>query len=123
MARVSNDFVKSLIDTGLTEDQVTPFLLTASIVVTENMITLPDGTSTGYSEDRLAMIEAWLAAHYISVRDSRVREETTGAIGGGATSATYDVLRYFDQAKMLDPLGILSAIAKTKGSAEVWTIA
>lgn len=93
-----------IMDTGLEEVQISPFLQTASTVVTANL------ASSGLSSSLLDEITKYLAAHLASVRSPfAIRkkigdaDETYGYKGGMGLDAT----PYGETVKMLDSTGIL----------------
>lgn len=63
MARTSENAVKSVLDTSLTTDQIAQFIADASLWVTEEL------SAAGLSEDRLELIERYLACALIRMRD------------------------------------------------------
>lgn len=69
--RVTEDDVKAIIDTKLKGDAITPFLIMANRMVTDRL-------SGQYDAGILAEIEKNLAAHFISVRNFRVKSENVG---------------------------------------------
>jgi len=102
---VEESDVKEILDTDL--DNLTPFIDTAHL----------DVKDLEYSDDRLAQIEKWLAAHYAAIRDKRVesksiegdREDYAGETGMG-----YNATQYGQQALMLDKEGQLDTTTDTK---------
>lgn len=116
MARASESDVKALIDTELTHDEVTPFLRTANTFLNEVL------AGEGYGEPLLTEIETWLAAHYVAVRDPRVKSETEGDAKTdyhGGSALGLDHTPYGQQVKRLEYKGILSTLDKGLGDAEV----
>lgn len=112
MARVSEGEVKRIIDTALTYDQVTPFLRAANNLVTS---TLAD---EGYGAEDLRQIEAWLAAHFVAVRDPRVKQEKIGDANvhyDGETGSGLASTRYGQQVLLLEYKGILAQMDKQSG--------
>ena len=84
-----------------------PFIITANQLVTEIC------ASTGkYSAERLKLIEAWLACHFLAVRDPRYQSETIGAasatIQGGTMGMNLGLTPYGQQAMLLDTAGGLA---------------
>ena len=69
MARATEAEVKEIIETDRTDEQVTPFLKAANLLVTDVL------TGLGYSDDLLKEIERWLAAHFVAIRDPRMTKE------------------------------------------------
>lgn len=109
--------VKEIIDTTLTEVQITPFITAANLTVTDIL-----GGSTVLSAAQLKEIERWLAAHFVAIRDPRISAEKTadaGATYHGKTAMGLDHTPYGQQAKMLDTTGALANIGKKKASMNV----
>ena len=73
MARVTADDVGELIDVD-SDISLTPFIAAANALVTELC------TGSDYTDERLAMIEAWLAAHCYAMRDQAVASEKAGSV-------------------------------------------
>ncbi|MDX9803734.1 MAG: hypothetical protein RBS96_06910 [Dehalococcoidales bacterium] len=97
--------VKEIMQTGLTETQILPFLTTANAMVTARLAT------SGLTDTTLEEIEKYLAAHLASVKSKfaiteRIGEAsiTTGYRGGLGLDAT----PYGEVAKMLDTTGTLA---------------
>lgn len=120
MARTTESQVESIIEVG-DDDDITGFIESANVVVTDNCVTYPDGTATGYSDATLEMIERWLAAHlYAVMRPSNLQEE----IGGPAATAKevrdskvglgLDLTRWGQQVKLFDSKGTLTTVGKGK---------
>jgi hypothetical protein len=111
--RVTEEEVKKIIDTELAEDEVTPFLRTASGLVTDLL-----GSSDVLTAERLADIECWLAAHFVAVRDPRVKSETIGkASFSYETAVVADGLRatrYGQQVLLLDLSGTMASLTSGK---------
>lgn len=116
MARCTEQEVKAIIDTTLTEEQVTPFLRAANIAVTN--VT----SGYGYGVDDLMEIERWFAAHLIAVRDPRLTEAKQGdgtfKYFVGQAGKSLDATPYGQQVKLLDNKGAFAEIANSKGTAE-----
>lgn len=112
--RASETMVKNIIDTELSEEQVTPFLNAASHSVTAVLV---DG-GAAYGSALLRDIEAWLAAHLVCMRDPQITEEKTGdgrwkfagKFGEGLDASTYG-----QQIKVLDHKGFYAQLQKAKG--------
>jgi hypothetical protein len=106
MARVTNKEVMAVIDTQLSEGEITPFVTAANLMVTNKL--------TGvYGADTLKEIERWLAAHLVAVRDPRIKSKSTAdestvyhmtsSIGEGLAMTPQG-----QQVQILDHLGKLS---------------
>jgi hypothetical protein len=70
-ARVTASAVKEVIETELTDAEVNACINTANVLIQGRSRML-----TELSDDTLTQIELWLAAHFVSVRDPRVAQET-----------------------------------------------
>lgn len=106
--RIDADDIAAVLDFDTSIDNLDPFIAAAEELVTEIC------ASTGvYSGDRLAIIETWLAAHFVAIRDPRYSSETMGA--ASATFQTQVGLNlgltpYGQQAMLLDTLGGLAKL-------------
>lgn len=109
MARTDSTNVRSIISVGADVTDLTPFIESASELVTELC------ADSGYTSTRLELIERWLAAHFIAIRDPRVSSE--GA-EGLSQSFMYKVglglhqTTYGQQAMLMDTAGNLAAMSK-----------
>lgn len=107
--RITAADVESVINFDSSIEDLSPFIEAAEELVTE--ICAP----VGYSSDRLAIIEKWLAAHFLAIRDPRYQAETMGQ-----ASATYStqvglnmgLTPYGQQAQLLDTMGGLARLDK-----------
>jgi hypothetical protein len=108
--RTTAELVGGLIELDLTID-VTPFIFTASELVTEHC------EGQGYTVERLELIERYLAAHFYTLRDPRVVSERAGPV-----QATYQskvdlnlaTSHYGQTAMMLDTVGGLAVLNNRK---------
>jgi len=117
--RATEAEVLELLDTALEEENITPFLDTANMVVSRKLL------GVGYSDTNLKVIETWLAAHFVSVRDPQISKEKVGEgdwTYDGKTAMGLDLTRYGQQVKILEDIGILADLDNSKGPAEVKTI-
>src|SRR3990172_8340214 len=113
MPQVTEAEVKKLIETSL---DVTPFILTASLIVTEDL------ADSGLSIDRKKQIELYLAAHYTALTEGRgglkvsktgdSLESYQGKFGSGL-----NMTRFGQQAVSLDSSGILANMAESNKKA------
>lgn len=78
MARTTADEVLEILDTDLTEHELTPFIAAANMMVTQWCGDLDD--------DDAVIVETWLAAHFAAQRDKR-----TGSEGAGGVSESYTI--------------------------------
>jgi hypothetical protein len=109
--RATDTEVRKIIDVSRDVDDTTPFIMAANSLVNAKC------TSSGYSEDLLTVIENWLAAHFLAMRDPRLSSESAGI------SASYQnridmflaLSHYGQQAMLLDYEGNLSALNKKIG--------
>lgn len=77
--RTTADAVREIVEVDDTiSTDLVPFITIANELVTEFC------APVGYSDARLELIERWLAAHYYTVRDNRVKSEAVAGV-----SATY----------------------------------
>lgn len=108
MALVTDSEVKAIIDT---ERDTTPFITTASLIVTEQ---LADQT---LSDDRKKQIELYLAAHFCAITEERgalARQRMGDASEEYKIDAGYGLAltRYGQQAIQLDTSGTLRALTR-----------
>ncbi len=98
--------VKLIFNTTMPDPQINAFIVTANLVVTENL------ADSGLSDERLTEIEKWLTAHLASTRDQRTQSETvdgrTTLSFQGKTGMGLDATYYGQMVKTLDTTGILS---------------
>lgn len=108
MRIVAQDVI-NILDFDPSITNLDPFIAAAEELVTE--ICVP----AAYSVNRLAIIEAWLAAHFVAIRDPRYQSE-----GIGAANASYlqqgglnlSQTPYGQQALILDTKGGLAKLDK-----------
>lgn len=98
MARTDEAAVRDAISTGLTSAQVVAFIDDASAWVDANLL------DKGYSTAILTAIEKYLACHFVTFRDPRLKSATYGK-----TSENFqrdaNVNDYLQAAIALDPSG------------------
>lgn len=114
--RVTAEEVKQIIDTDLTEEEVDPFIQSANVLVTSVM------TSSGASDDLLSEIEKWLSAHFVAIRDPRLKQIKIGEITEsyyGTSGQGLNHTPYGQQVLMLDYTGSFSNLGKRKASFNV----
>lgn len=106
--RVTNDEVKVVIDTSLTD-------LTAFILVASQQVDRISGLGTAVLKE----IERWLAAHFVSIRDKRTSKDNVGDSSHtyeGKTGMGLEFTRYGQQAKLLDTTGTLAKLGLRKAA-------
>ena len=116
MPRVAEQDVKKIIDTELTKEEIAPFLTTANLLVTDVL------AGAGYSDELLAQIECWMAAHFVAVRDPRISQEAIGDVSAsydGKTGMGLNSTRYGQAAMTLDHRNILKSKENATRSAEL----
>jgi hypothetical protein len=97
-----------------TDASMLPFITLANELVTE-CCTGNNGPDTAYSDDRLTLIETWLAAHFYTNRDPRVASETAGPVQSNYQSAVdlgFNTSHYGQAAMRLDTNGGLAKLNK-----------
>jgi len=88
---------------------LTPFIAAAEELVTECCV------DSDYTATRLAMVEAWLAAHFYLIRDQAMASERAGDVG---VNYQYQIGLNLQQTKQgqmamtLDTAGNLAALSK-----------
>jgi hypothetical protein len=116
-ARIQIEDLKKIIETKRVDEEIQPMIDAAHLVVDEDL------ANSGYTEDRKKLIELWLAAHYVAVRDPLI-SSVSGGPGSAGTSTQYDGktgmvglehTRYGLQVIAFDKLGILSRESRSKG--------
>lgn len=119
MARVTDAEVEAIIEYDDSID-LTPFILVANIMVTDNCADDDD-----YDADLLKEIERWLSAHFYHIRDQHVASEKAGTV---AVTYQYkvdlalNVTTYGQQAMLLDFNGHLAQLNKRIVDGEAATI-
>lgn len=107
MARTTEAAVKEIIEVD-ESISLTPFVAAAASLVDEIAV------DSGHTEDRLTLIETWLAAHLYTIRDPRPVSEAAGPVNttyqsrvdlGLATS------HYGQMAMALDTSGLLKSLS------------
>lgn len=101
--------VLQIIDTDLTEEEITPFLNVAAVMVTDLL------ADESYSADLSREIERWLAAHFTAIRDPQLIEEKIGdatAKYGAKVGSGLEATRYGQQVLLLDSNGIFAELGK-----------
>ena len=119
--RTTEAEVKQIIDTALVEDELSPFLTAANLIVTSAL------GAAGFVDAHLAEIERWLAAHLVAIRDPRLMSQKIG--DADATYAGFtqfgkglEFTAYGQQVLLLDTSGKLAAIQNAKRRIEVKVI-
>lgn len=107
MYRVTEAEVREIIDVSASL-AFNAFIVVANLMVTKHLV------GTGLTDPELKEIERWLSAHFVAVREPRVRQRSIGdaretyAISGGY-SGGLDATPYGQQVMLLDWTGVLSS--------------
>lgn len=104
--RTTEAAVRKLIETDLTD--VSPFMEAASVIVDDI------ASANTVSGSRLELIERWLSAHFIEVKDPRASSESAGGVSQsfamGSRGMYFELTFYGQQAMLLDSTGTLIAM-------------
>jgi hypothetical protein len=106
MPRTTAERVAKILEVDSDID-LAPFIEVANELVTECCGEL------GYTENRLTLIEDWLAAHFYAQRDPRLQSEGLGSLVStfeGRTDLGLNNTRFGQQAMRLDTQGGLAAL-------------
>lgn len=102
MARVDADAVLGIIDTELKTARIEDFITDAHVWVNKFL----NGVCTSLTETELTVIEKYLAAHFITLKEPRLKQVKLGDV-----SETYQrddkVTEYLTTAASFDPCGII----------------
>lgn len=99
-----------------------PDIDTASIMV-DDVYACSVAKGTPYSAAKLEMIERWLAAHAYAMSDRVYKQRSTlraSGTFGGELGKYLEFTPYGQQAKLLDNLGCLESLGKTKTVGGWW---
>jgi len=112
MARTDKDNVKVIIDTNISDSDVTSFIDDANVIV-DNRLSGED-----VDDDILTMIEKYLTAHLISVsRERQATDEKVGDVSvkySGSFSKFLEMTSYGQEVLILDPTGKMASASKRK---------
>lgn len=118
MARITEAEVKEIIDTSITSGLVA-FIAAASSIVEDELL------GKGLSTTRLKEIERYLAAHFVSIRDTSQGQIVSEKIGDAqinykqfGEARALNSSRYGQQAMFLDTSGTLASIGKGNSRAQ-----
>jgi hypothetical protein len=109
MPRVTEAEVQAIIDYDPAITDITPFITAANLLITQKF------SGSGVSAELLKEMERWLAAHYIAIRDPRLRNEKIGDAAvtyQGQEGMYLDATLYGQQVKTLDPTGTMANLGK-----------
>ncbi|MBI4137557.1 hypothetical protein HY469_05850 [Candidatus Roizmanbacteria bacterium] len=121
MARVTIAEVEEIIDTDLSDAQITAMISAANIIVTNGPAT---STKPALNSDELKEIERWLAAHFVCIRDpvslrAKIGDSDTWNFPASVTTAWGKGLLltvYGSQAVAMDRSGKLANLGLQRGS-------
>lgn len=114
--RCTETEVKAVKQTALTNEQVTPYLRAANVLVTAKL------SGQGYAAEELKEIEIWLAAHMVCAVDPDIATENTDGTGvtyDGRTSEGLGSSRYGQNVMLLEYQGILKRAMEGKPRAAI----
>lgn len=104
--RTTDILVSAIIEVDTSID-LTPFMTIANELVTEKCL------ASGYSDDRLELIERWLSAHFYTNRDPRAVSEKAGPVGAvyqSKVDLNLSTSHYGQTAMLLDTAGNLAEL-------------
>lgn len=118
--RVTESEVKEIMDTDLTVEQITPYLISANSFVTGVF------ASVTIDDSVLKEIERWLAAHMVSLTKERVSQEE-GAGGAyikwaGKFGEKLSATQYGQMVMSLDYTNTLSNLEGGKKEASIYVV-
>ena len=105
MPRTTSTLVEAIIEVD-SSIGLDPFIAAANALVTEI------AEESGHDEERLTLIETWLAAHFYTVRDPRPTSEKAGPVSisyQSSVSLRLNTSHYGQMAMVLDTSGLLTA--------------
>ena len=113
--RVDPEDVKTIIDTNLTDDQITACIYTANRLTNARLLDAP----VDIAKDVLFEIEKYLAAHFITLREPQAASEDIGSgdyrvTYQGKTGSGLSSSMYGQTAQALDPSGRLAQVSQTR---------
>ena len=106
--RTTAEQVSAIVEVD-TSISLTPFIEVASALVDEVCATV----EAGYADARLELIERWLSAHFICIRDPQASSEKAGSVGQSLQNKVdlhFNQTRYGQMALLLDTSGTLAAL-------------
>lgn len=112
MARTTPELVAAIIEVDASVD-LDPFIAAASAMVDD----VAEKAKPALTDERLELVETWLAAHFYCMRDPRTTSERAGPVAAQYESMVglnLAVSRYGQQAMVLDRSGILRALSSGK---------
>lgn len=117
MARTTASAVEGICDV-IEDTDLDPYILPANELVTE--VCVP----AGYSDERLELIERWLAAHFYCVFDPRAQSESAGVSASyeGTAGMYLERTRYGQMAMILDTAGGLAQLNTQTEAGKVRTL-
>lgn len=119
--RVTAQNVKDVIDTKLGETEIDLCILTAHVLINDEVA--PKGT---LSTERLELIELYLSAHFVTLRDRRVASQNL-ADGStlsyeGQTGLYLTSSHYGQTAILLDSTGTLKTLQAPRKNASITVV-
>ena len=112
--RVTQGEVEAIIDTDV--EDLLPFIAIADALVTDKL------TGQGIGTAMLKEITRWLAAHFVAIRDPRVKQDKTAEASAtfflGKEGEGLKATPYGQQVLALDTSGTLANLGKRTASVE-----
>jgi hypothetical protein len=111
--RTTAELVTGIITLDDEDDDLTPFIDVANMLVDAVCVNDSEGEPFGYTDAELERIERWLSAHFYAVYRPRAflsQVETLREQIESKVSLKLDVTRYGQQAMLLDYHGGLAAL-------------
>lgn len=111
------------IDSDIKGEELQAFVKDANLIVDDRL------KGQNISDEQLEMIEKWLAAHLVALRDQRIASDSVGAsekvYEGDTNRGGLELTRYGQTAIALDPTGLLknapgSIYIKTVNDQDDW---
>lgn len=114
--RVQVSDVHALIETDLLD--IVPHIDAANSLIDEKLV------NVGLGDTRLKLIEAWLSAHFVAMREDsarlrRISQGETVAIFTDEVGTGLNATRFGQQAMLLDTSGVLNRLSKPTASISV----
>lgn len=118
--RATTAEVLEIMDTTLVASDLTPYLTSANVFVTEAL------ASTSLSDDALKEIERWIAAHFaVMTKERQSKEEGAGGAyikWAGQWGMQLEATTYGQVALNLDPTNTLKNLQNNKRTPSIYAV-